>query len=138
LRVTTPVGLTDVAPTLLDLAGLAVPEGPSGRSLAPAILEGREPPQRPVHALGREAALRVGRFKLLRPRSPEARPPALYDLEADPAERDNLLETRDAVRRRLEAELARLEAAADGAAAGRLELSADDRSRLRALGYVVD
>ncbi|MDX1650440.1 MAG: sulfatase-like hydrolase/transferase, partial [Myxococcota bacterium] len=142
-RVATPVRLADVAPTVLALAGLPAPEGMDGPGLETALREGREPAPRAVHARGREALLRLGRFKLLAPRSPEARPAALYDLARDPGERENLLtDAPAAVRRRLEGALARLEAAtsdadAPGAAQG-VALSAADRRRLRALGYVVD
>jgi arylsulfatase A-like enzyme len=54
-RVDTPVGLIDVMPTLIELLGLdtgtlALP-GPvrhDGQSFAPALLEGKEPAERPV------------------------------------------------------------------------------------------
>jgi arylsulfatase len=43
LRSDALVELTDIVPTLLELAGLPIPEGTQGRSLAP-ILAGRAPP----------------------------------------------------------------------------------------------
>jgi arylsulfatase A-like enzyme len=48
-RVATPVSILDVAPTLLDLAGVPPPGSFRGRSLRPA-LEGRSLPDRPVVA----------------------------------------------------------------------------------------
>lgn len=41
-RCTLPVGLQDLAPTMLDLAGLDIPAGTQGRSLLP-LLHGQEP-----------------------------------------------------------------------------------------------
>lgn len=43
----TPVSLLDLAPTVLDFAGIKAP-GLHGRSLAPALREGREPDARPI------------------------------------------------------------------------------------------
>jgi len=46
--VTTPVSIVDVMPTVLDLVGVDGPGGMNGRSLAPALRAGSEPPARPV------------------------------------------------------------------------------------------
>jgi hypothetical protein len=46
-RVTTPVSIVDVMPTLLDLAGVLGPAGMNGRTLVPA-LHGRAAPARPI------------------------------------------------------------------------------------------
>lgn len=96
--------LTDLAPTLLELAGLEVPPQMPGRSLLP-LLEGRTKPH--VHrefvrseyygalksngALGRVAShgtmLRSDRYKLVNYHGQELG--ELFDLEEDPWEFDN-------------------------------------------------
>jgi arylsulfatase A-like enzyme len=48
-RYKTPVSLIDLLPTTLDLVGLKIPEALCGVSLGPTLLEGAEPPQRPVY-----------------------------------------------------------------------------------------
>ena len=50
LRVHTPVGGVDLAPTLAGLAGLGMPEAIDGRSLAEPLQSGNEPIYRPVFA----------------------------------------------------------------------------------------
>jgi choline-sulfatase len=100
-RVTVPVSLVDLAPTLVDLGGgLAEPalDG-DGHSLAP-LLEGRAATPRPVlaeyTAEGAEAPVlmvREGDLKLI---WSEADPPLLFDLASDPDERRSLAAEPDA------------------------------------------
>ncbi len=88
------VSLADVAPTVMELAGLAVPPGVQGQSLVP-LLSGRTRAERPAYSetfypffhfgWSPLAAIQDGRWKLIE--SPE---PELYDLEADPGETKNL------------------------------------------------
>jgi len=58
----TPVGLDDVAPTIVDVLGLPPLAQADGRSLKPALLGG-ELPEQPVYAMAME---RQSRFKPLR------------------------------------------------------------------------
>jgi arylsulfatase A-like enzyme len=100
-RITRPVGLHDLAPTLLDLAGFVPPGMPAmdGASLGP-LLRGTAPDT------GGEAyaamvadrsvaddqrALVVGSYKLIQR---DGKPYELYDLKADPHERRNLYTSR--------------------------------------------
>ena len=53
LTIRTVTSLTDLAPTLLEVAGLSAPEVMTGVSLLP-VLGGGEPPARPFVVLGRE------------------------------------------------------------------------------------
>ncbi len=94
----------DLAPTLLDLAGVADPVQRDGRSLAP-LLRGEHPPWRQsifieyysdtvfprIRNMGYQA-VRTGRYKYIHylelPGMDE-----LYDLETDPYEMDNLIGT---------------------------------------------
>ncbi len=96
-RVAAPAGLVDVFPTLLQLIGAAVPPGLDGVSLfAPAGRPQAPTPARSLYAetyyprlhLGwSEATALLGdRFHYIRVPRPE-----LYDLQADPGERTNVL-----------------------------------------------
>jgi choline-sulfatase len=127
----------DVAPTLLDYAGLAS-KGMEGRSLRPAVSGGAlgdEPayaeslhPQlqygwAPLHSW------RTGRFKLI-----EAPRVELYDLGADPSEARDLAAKeparRDAMRRGLQKAMAATTPSAGQA------VDPETAERLAALGYV--
>ncbi|MEM9382420.1 MAG: sulfatase [Planctomycetota bacterium] len=160
-RIDDPVGLIDVAPTLLDLAGLPPLPHAAGRSLVP-LLRGRSLAARPTvtqrtaHAGGRDlAAIRAGRWKLhVRATggdwSAERRTPsdvALFDLVADPGETRDLARGEPEVVERLLSELDAWRRAAVARSAGsrpnatgprdaaRRQVSPAVRSELRALGY---
>ena len=93
-----PVSHVDLAPTLLELAGLPSPEW-QGTSLADSVRTGAEPP---AHAVAMEIgitpgvptvpqhAIRDGRWKLITSLEDARVVDALYDLEADPGERRNV------------------------------------------------
>jgi choline-sulfatase len=93
--IATPVSNLDICPTLCDLAGIdisAIMPWSDGQSLVPlARGTGREAPVLIEYAAeGTNApmvAIRDGRFKFVHC---EIDPPQLFDLEADPLERDNL------------------------------------------------
>jgi arylsulfatase A-like enzyme len=139
----TPVGLVDVAPTILDSLGLPAPPEISGRSLLAEGI-GAEPPARPVfgetdRGRGKRSVL-VGNLKLIR-HVPTGRD-SLYDLASDPEERFDLLSgqadptlQRDAqrLRRELNRWLKTMEHARD---AHTVELTQEDRAALRAIGYL--
>ncbi len=152
-RIATPVTLLDVAPTLLELAGIdprALPlEGHSllRRLRDPAAAEGAgstlrarrpgrpdgaagEPPPE-VASAGAWWSLRQGRWKLLVDRGGGGAV-RLYDLAADPGERRDLAPARPALVRRLTGKLDR--ALVDLAPAGAPAAPALDE--LRALGYL--
>lgn len=100
VRIETPVALSDVAPTLLELAGLPPLSRASGRSLAEAVRTGVEPVARPVfahrrehatnelEARGEKLAVRSRGWKLIRS---EHVGEELYELEVDPAEIEDRL-----------------------------------------------
>ena len=138
-----PVGLVDLMPTILELAGLAPPAGAelSGSSLAAALRGGPEPAPRPLYAESLVPRMRFGwsDLRVLREgawkfiAAPE---PELYDLGNDPGERDNLAPRqarraaamRDALAPFLDAE--RATETSDEA------LSSQLREQLAALGYL--
>jgi arylsulfatase A-like enzyme len=114
------VSLVDMAPTLLDAAGLAVPESMQGRSLLPLTRGGADDwPEEAFIQISEShcgRALRTARWKYA-VAAPEAGGGAaysetyeeafLYDMEADPYEQRNLIEVdklqevRDELRERL-------------------------------------
>ncbi len=133
--VATPAALVDVFPTLLGLAGLAVPEGLPGTSLLD--LPEPDPPARSIYAetffprlhfgWSELASLVDGRFHYI-----EGPDPELYDLAADPGETQNLIREQRSVATRLRQELAAYDRrlVAPAAAGG------EEREALAALGYV--
>ena len=129
----------DLAPTLLDLAGLPALRGIDGRSLVgliagrhghdpgPAYLESFTPR---LHWAAHELiGLRTDRWLYIRSPRPE-----LYDLDADPAETANLALEKPAERDALDARLSAIAPSADRLAPPSPDAAADER--LRALGYV--
>jgi arylsulfatase A-like enzyme len=141
----TPVALADVAPTLVARAGLPVPPGLSGAELPAA-----DGAPRPAAAslsyyhlvdgyLYEGFALRDGPWQLRLERwRGEAEPRvALFDLRADPDERTPVVDDPErlrAMRADLEARLA----ARAGAPTRSIELGAETREELRALGYATE
>jgi arylsulfatase A-like enzyme len=97
LRVPQQVRLTDMMPTLLDLAGLGIPEGLDGETLVPLIRDPANGEDRPgwiyAGASNRGVALRTPQIKYIfnntawRPVFGQER---IYDLAADPGEDANL------------------------------------------------
>jgi len=88
-RVREPVALTDLMPTLLDLAGAPSPADLAGRSLLP-LMESEKQQVRPVFSESRGAALmaRDERSWYLTYRG--ERPEELYDVVADPEQAHNI------------------------------------------------
>lgn len=137
-RVPGPVGLVDVMPTLLDLAGLPRPDGLAGRTFlddTPPVAE--DGATRPIYAETFFPRLHFGWSELTSIidgsdhyiHGPD---PELYDLEADPQESDNRVRDDRATARRLRQTLADFERPLDAPA----PVSAEERRALAALGYV--
>ena len=89
------VGLVDLAPTILDLAGVEMPTGWKGRSLRPAMASGKSD-GRPVVSETRirdrlwQRSVRTDRYKVIAIDDFE-RPCEAYDLLMDPCETNNLI-----------------------------------------------
>jgi arylsulfatase A-like enzyme len=142
----TPVSHVDLAPTLVDLAGAAHPaSGWQGQSLAGAIRSGEEPPPRPVAmeiAVApsipaiRQQALRDGRHKLITSFDDPRVTDALYDIEADPGERQNLIDRESDVAERLRETLRAIVAERAETVAMGADEDEEIAERLRELGYM--
>lgn len=91
-RLYRPVGLVDVAPTLLGLLDMEPPLRMRGRDLAPWLLSAAgEPPSAPVYSeIGRRKMVVLDERKLLCDFAADAC--QLFDLGRDPAERRNLID----------------------------------------------
>jgi choline-sulfatase len=137
--VRTPVRLTDVAPTILELLGAPALAARNGRSLV-AVMRGAKDVPPPVYSetlfpeLNMNWAplrsVRDERWKLI-----EAPAPELYDLQNDPGERENRYAQQPQTARALTDLLARL----TGGGRGEMSRQALDKStidRLASLGYI--
>ena len=139
-----PTNGLDVAPTVLGLAGLAPAAGMRGRDLfttaagEPIVVESASGLQIGVVDGGMKLIRSLRRFHYVDAFAREAGTTELYDLAADPAERDDLAarrpEVRDALARRLDAWM-ELHGAAP-VAPPPSNLAPDKMRELRALGYV--
>ncbi len=149
-RVADPVQAADVAPTVLDLLGLPVPDLVDGKSLLPRIPQfahdasGTPPPtDSPVIAednyfLDASTKMaRIGALKLLVGFGEREGEEELYDLAADPAEEHNLLAPGATVSEEHRATLDALRAAIAALPELRTDGPANPKMRaaLEALGY---
>jgi arylsulfatase A-like enzyme len=139
-RVSTPVRTIDLYPTIADVAGLSMSHPINGESLVPLTKAKGE--ARPLvgtsHYDGAPMFYRDAEYKLMFSRRGKAWT-ELYDLRADPGEKNNLAAARPdlvtLVRGRMDAFLARtrITLAGAGQAAGE-----DEVEMLKQLGYIDD
>jgi arylsulfatase A-like enzyme len=153
-KVEAPVSLLDIAPTILDAAGIKRPRDMRGRSLLAARrgagqalfsdLVGWRDPWPGPHGIPRQAIL-IGDTKLIHNLGATAPEFELYDLRRDPAERNNLAGTAaqaapGADFERLRAKLAAVnenlrEPPAEAEPSGP-PMDDESRERLKSLGYI--
>jgi len=111
-EVTAPVSLVDIYPTLMDMAGIAQPDGLDGHSLMPELAEGSA--ARPDWVLGEyhDTTCNTGTFMLRRGDwkyiAYVGQPPQLFNLKDDPEEVTNCAETAPAVVAEMDALLRRI------------------------------
>jgi len=141
-EVSMPVMLLDLAPTVLELAGIGIPEQMQGRSLL-ASMQGKRQSSRQVYGeslfpnlhfgWGTLHSLRLGQYKLIQSKQPE-----LFDLDRDPREETNTYPSNTAlantIRQQLEGISLRFARERPTRPAPRL--SQDGLDKLRALGYI--
>ncbi len=142
-RIDEPARQIDLLPTLLDYLGAAAPPGVQGRSLRQWLAGGRAPASEPVPSfalldLDRQGlhSVRIRDRKLLHHQNPSGQAVfQLYDLERDPAETRNLVYEEGVWASYL---LSLLESTRlwRPLAAPQVELDAELRATLRALGYL--
>jgi choline-sulfatase len=140
MRIDAQTSLIDVAPTLLDLAGVSagLPQA-EGRTLRP-LLAGTKGGSDPVYCETLSPwityhwaplrAVRTTEWKYIRAPKRE-----LYDLRSDPGERVNLISSRPQEAQRLDQSLSAF-LARSGESASRRQPTAEERERLRSLGYL--
>jgi tetratricopeptide (TPR) repeat protein len=140
-RVAARVGLVDVMPTILEALGVKPPPAVQGRSLVP-LLGGRAEKEEPAYYFeslyGLEEMNWAPLTGLLRRNYkyvslPEAE---LYDLAADPGEKQNLFLRKNIVARDMDRRLAAFVAGHSQRGDARRALSAGDKEQLQALGYI--
>ena len=141
-RVRARASLVDIAPTLLEVAGVAIPSQMQGQSLlriAKANTNSDQPaysasefPQRAFGWSGLES-WRAGKYLYIRAPKPE-----LYDLSADPGAAYNLAQGSKATLETIAAQLDAFDRrfTNSGAAAGAPELTSSEMQKLASLGYV--
>ncbi|MBW2279985.1 MAG: sulfatase [Deltaproteobacteria bacterium] len=162
-RVDVPVGLIDMLPTVLELAGLPPSRQAHGRSLAPLLRgEPTDPETWMSRTIYSEAwqthaatlkwfqvlqptfAVRLGHRKLIRYREPDGFRYVYYDLAQDPREERDLYPQMPGLAVDLRQLIDRYEAISEelraalqsGGAADEDEIDPEREEKLRALGYI--
>ena len=136
-RLAAPVGIVDLVPTLLDLAGLPPLDGLDGVSLEDQVRRGTPIPRRDLYFESLFGELRFGWAPLRGVRRGTAKyvrapRPELYDLGSDPGERHNRWSAARDEGTDLEERLRQV----GEDAASRIALDEDTARALRSLGYV--
>jgi arylsulfatase A-like enzyme/Flp pilus assembly protein TadD len=141
-KISCPVNLIDILPTVLELYGREIPREIQGTSLVP-LLSGAEEKEERAHYIesmhGKEAfgwapltGIIAGRYKYIS--LPEAE---LYDLSQDPGEKDNLFWKKNRLARGLDRKLLELvNTYSEIGSDSKRQLSDSDRKHLETLGYI--
>jgi arylsulfatase A-like enzyme len=142
-RVSSPVGLMDIMPTVLDTAGIRPAAGLHGISLLPFLGGTRDPrlEDRVIvsELMDHHLALRRGRYSYILDR--RAGTEMLFDLDKDPTEKIDLARKMPDLLASFQKEKNDFDAARGIFAKGRKQsdavaLDAKEVERLRALGYI--
>ena len=149
-----PVSLIDIAPTLLSLARLPIPETIEGYDLSQLWRGGPDPGWKGRLLFGEASggleyarsfpgiypiyrSVREGRYKLIERELGTKTDYELFDLDADPDEQRNLAKLEPVILARLKTQLEeRAQSEAISPAGTAVELEPSEKEELRALGYV--
>jgi tetratricopeptide (TPR) repeat protein len=139
-RVSGRVRLLDIAPTILELVGGAVPSAMQGQSLVriaksnpnadQPVYSRSDMPQRGFGWSGLES-WRAGKYLYIRAPKPE-----LYDLTADPGATKNLAQSSKATLDTIAAQLEAFDQRFSGGKSAGPELTSSEMQKLASLGYV--
>ena len=140
-RESTPISIADAAPTILEAVGLEVPDAGFGQSIWPMISKNQAGDEdRLIVAAGtlygpeQRMAMRWP-YKLVQ--HPQTGDLALFNLEEDPEEKNDLIETHRQLAQELAAELDhRMNSISNGPQGEGVELDDEMINALRELGYV--
>jgi len=147
-RVDERVALAEVAPTLLDAAGVSAPETMQAKSLFPLMNAGKtsvggegKPPERPVYSETNYAHRAFGWSELRSWRTGkylyvQAPKQELYDQSSDPDAVKNLAPAAKAVADTLESQLADFQQKTSSVRTEPTKLDPTQAEKLRALGYL--
>jgi choline-sulfatase len=139
-RVNARARLVDIAPTILEIAGVPIPSQMQGQSLVRIAKGNADQPVYSINSFPQQAfgwstleSWRVGKYLYIRAPKPE-----LYDLSADPGATRNLAQTSKAT---IETIAGQLEAfdrrfSDSGNTTGSSELTSSEMQKLASLGYV--
>lgn len=131
------VQLLDLAPTLLDLVGVDVPESMEGQSIASCLREEnsfkQESPAMFISESGKTFGVRMGKWKFIRRSTTNER--LLFDLRSDPDESTNVISANRDVASGLENIIQEYEESVDVEVAD-IKWSDETKERLQDLGYL--
>jgi choline-sulfatase len=137
-RVQGRVGSVDIAPTILEVAGVAVPSQMQGQSLLRSANSDTDRPvysrsDSPQRVFGWSAleSWRVGKYLYIRAPKPE-----LYDSNTDPGARKNLAQSSKATLETIAAQLNAFDTHFRDQGAKSTELTSGEMQKLASLGYV--
>ncbi len=138
-RVTARARLVDIAPTILEIAGVPIPSQMQGQSLQRIAKTNIDQPVYSISTFTQQAfgwsaleSWRAGKFLYIKAPKPE-----LYDLSADPGATRNLAQTSKATLGTIAGQLEAFDRRfSDAGNSGGPELTSSEMQKLASLGYV--
>ena len=137
-RVVAKARLVDVAPTILEIAGVPVPSQMQGQSLLRIAKSNADQPVYSISAFPQQAfgwsaleSWRAGKYLYVKAPKPE-----LYDLSTDPGATRNLAQSSKATLDTIAGQLEAFDRRFSGNVSGGPELTSSEMQKLASLGYV--
>jgi arylsulfatase A-like enzyme/Flp pilus assembly protein TadD len=139
-RIPDIVQLVDLAPTLLDLTNVSIPQSMQGESLVP-LLEGKPKKNNFGFSETYMAALEVGASPIFSVQDGqykyiETTRSELYDLRNDSAEINNLIDKRQEITKNLQQVLKQYKQKFTGSSKSQRTVTAEEAEKLAAIGYL--